>query len=126
MLNKAINALIEYHMVLRCSISTSNPMQTIKSTKQFELAFFDYAHMEEDDKKDVFTAVMEAQKEPFDLNSPPHIRAILIRMEDEKHVLALAFPHIIMDGGGSYIFVQHLDESIEGTAADGIIINIRF
>ncbi|WP_329110896.1 amino acid adenylation domain-containing protein [Micromonospora sp. NBC_01699] len=44
------------------------------------------------------TLVAEAARQPFDLGTAPLFRALLIRLDDDDHVLHLATHHIVTDG----------------------------
>ena len=59
---------------------------------------------------------------PFDLTAGPPIRACLLRMAEDRHMLLLAVHHIAADGGSIPILMAELEEgyraSVQGRAPD--------
>jgi len=60
------------------------------------------------------TELMEAFKQPFRLDQLPLMRAGLMRLKDEEHLLLLDIHHIVTDGVSSGILVKELTELYSG------------
>lgn len=60
------------------------------------------------------TRLMEEFQRPFDLNKLPQMRAGLLRMNDEDHLLLLDVHHIITDGVSSGLLVNELSQLYAG------------
>ena len=50
----------------------------------------------------------EEARRPFDLAAPPLFRAVLVRMEPERHVLLLTMHHLVSDGRSVEILLAEL------------------
>ena len=62
-------------------------------------------------------AVEEANK-PFDLTRGPLIRAVLLRMAGQEHLLLILMHHIVFDGWSENVFIQEL-QALYGAFAEG-------
>jgi amino acid adenylation domain-containing protein len=110
-LEQAFRAVIARHEPLRTSFDTRNgePIQVIHDRVAF--------HLEQDD---VFgmkpEAALTAARElvaveaarPFDLSQPPLLRARLIRVAPDDHVLAIVQHHIVSDGRSLELLFEEL------------------
>ncbi|MBO1013729.1 amino acid adenylation domain-containing protein [Achromobacter sp. SD115] len=75
-----------------------------------------------DDEREVraVEALRTLNAQPFDLTRGPLMRAALVRLADETHVLALVMHHIISDGASMQILVDELAVLYAaGLAGDG-------
>jgi len=67
---------------------------------------------------------------PFDLSSPPLVRARLLRLADEEHVLLITLHHIVGDGLGLSVLMRdlhaHYTARSEGRAAALAPLPIQF
>ncbi len=107
--NKAFNRLISYHEALSFCISDWKPSQTIKPIEDHSLKFYDYERMSENEKTELQANIRKLYIEPFNLSSPPLVKGMIVRFEEEKHLIVLVFPHIVIDGSGIDIFLKHLE-----------------
>jgi hypothetical protein len=48
-------------------------------------------------------------EEPFDLLAGPMLRALLVRLADDDHLLALALPHVVVDGWSMNLLITDLE-----------------
>ncbi|MFF2040560.1 amino acid adenylation domain-containing protein [Kitasatospora sp. NPDC058170] len=68
--------------------------------------------------------------EPFDLGAGPLLRALLVRVGEEDHVLALVMHHIICDGWSIDIVNRELDalyaQHAHGTPAQLPVLEVQF
>ena len=105
-LQQALDALVQRHESLRTRFASDEGEfhQEILDhcPLPLELAVFDGA----DDEASLGAAVDAVLKRPFDLLTGPLLRATLLRVGDEEHVLVLSMHHIISDGWSSDVLVQ--------------------
>ncbi|MFG3053955.1 amino acid adenylation domain-containing protein [Kitasatospora sp. NPDC048239] len=68
--------------------------------------------------------------EPFDLGAGPLLRALLVRIGEEDHVLALVMHHIICDGWSVDVLNRELDalyaQHAHGTPAELPVLEVQF
>ncbi len=110
-LEKSLQELVRRHEVLRTTFAMidGQPMQIIVDQQQLSLSLLDLSqiHQEVQEK--------EAQKieqgfiqAPFDLRSGPLIRAMLVKLAQQKYRLLLVMHHIVSDGWSLEIFRKEL------------------
>ncbi|AEI42895.1 amino acid adenylation domain-containing protein [Paenibacillus mucilaginosus KNP414] len=89
----ALRQIIARHEALRTSFLTveGEPVQVVHPTVDFEITCTQAALSELD-------AILHSFVQPFDLTKAPLMRAALVQLEDEKHVLLFDMHHIIADG----------------------------
>jgi amino acid adenylation domain-containing protein len=108
-LGRALNEIVRRHEVLRTTFSFKDgaPVQVVAEKLSVPMALLDLssrATREEDAKR---LALEEANK-PLDLEHGPLVRAQLLRLDAEEHVLLLTMHHIIFDGWSRRIFIREL------------------
>ncbi|HEX9984879.1 MAG TPA: non-ribosomal peptide synthase/polyketide synthase [Thermoanaerobaculia bacterium] len=100
-LQAAFDAIIERHEVLRTRFSTfgDEAIQQIGAAEPLPLQFVDLTQLDAADRE---TAVQRlAQEEaarPFDLARDLMLRAVLLQLAEEEHVLLFTMHHIASDG----------------------------
>ena len=120
-LEKALREMINRHEVLRTCIVEidGQPLQQIISRLTVTLPVIDLGCLSEDQ------AAAEVQRlsavdarQPYTLAEAPLMRAKLLRLKEQEHVLTLNFHHIICDGSSLVIFYQELG-TLYDTFLDG-------
>src|SRR5215213_648451 len=100
-LERSLNELLRRHEPLRTSFSMRDgqTVQVIAPALQIELAQIDLTHLagDEADAEARRLATADAQQ-PFDLRRAPLLRASLLRLSHEHHILLLCLHHIVTDG----------------------------
>ncbi|PHM58476.1 condensation domain-containing protein [Xenorhabdus sp. KK7.4] len=108
-LEQAINTLIQSHTSLRTEILDYAPMQRLCQMREFDLPLLDLSAYDADKQEQrVLENSQKFLHTPFNLKSPPHLRAQIFRLAESKHLLFLCFPHIVADGGAIHLFEQQL------------------
>ena len=132
-LGGAINALVTRHDGLRTVFRSSEgePKQLVLPVMQVDLPVLDLTHLASDlREKEALRLAGEEARKPFDLHSGPLMRATLIRLGRETHILVLVMHHIITDGWSMSIFFQELTElyraSIDGRPASLPPLAVRY
>jgi amino acid adenylation domain-containing protein/non-ribosomal peptide synthase protein (TIGR01720 family) len=93
-LTDALQRLIERHEPLRTTfeLQEEEPVQRIHATAALELEVFEASDTVQTEQ------IMRDFVRPFDLTKAPLMRARLVRLEEERHLLLLDLHHIIADG----------------------------
>jgi len=110
-LHAAINSVIERHESLRTSfvVLDDTPHQVIADDMTIGLPFIDLSNLPpaERDAKVSWLAQDEKQT-AFDLSTGPLIRAKLLRLETEKHLLLITIQHAVADGWSMAVLVNEI------------------
>ncbi|HEU4508039.1 MAG TPA: amino acid adenylation domain-containing protein [Pyrinomonadaceae bacterium] len=85
------------------------PLQLIDEPQDFHLPVFDLRTVDEAEREaDARSlAAVEAQR-PFDLSSGPLLRASVVRLADDDHMLLCTMHHIISDGWSMGVLIREL------------------
>ncbi len=110
-LEKAFNEIIRRHEILRTTIDTvdGRPVQRIHPEFTLELPVTDLTHLSQEEQEELIPrlAAEEAQK-PFKLDRLPLLRARLLRLGPEDHVILLTIHHIIGDDWSTGVLIQEI------------------
>ncbi len=113
LLRKAFNSVIHRHEVLRTVfVSIDGELsQEITSEVRFAFRVADLrGHGEGDLEQEVQGHKIEEVRGKFDLLAGPLIRARLLRLADEQHVLLVTMHHIVADGWSKGVLTRELAE----------------
>src|ERR1700751_4438227 len=108
-LERTLNEIVRRHEVLRTTFETleEEPVQLIAGTQQLELPLKDLSGLPSQERE------AEAQRlsladalRPFDFARGPMLRARLLRLGAEEHVLSLTMHHIVSDGWSMGVLVH--------------------
>src|SRR5205807_9990040 len=100
-LERSFNELVRRHETLRTrfAISEGDPVQVIEPAVSVPLPVADLADLAEAEREaEVQRLSREEKRYAFDLEQGPLMRAKLLRLGPEQHVLLLNLHHIIADG----------------------------
>lgn len=109
-LERALTEIVQRHTVLRSTFSAieDQPVQTIQPTC-FTIEFL---ATPDETMMDLRKAIAHYYKiecnQPFDLANGPVIRARLLPLDPQKHVLFLSMHHIVIDGWSMGILAQEI------------------
>ncbi|MEU6432657.1 amino acid adenylation domain-containing protein, partial [Microbispora sp. NPDC046973] len=109
-LRTALDALVERHEVLRTRLVADDdgvPWQVIDRPSGFELDVVDLTG-QVNPAGAAQAWIAEDTATPFDLANGPLIRASLLRLADDRHILALCMHHIVSDEWSAKIFHREL------------------
>ncbi|NLD48843.1 MAG: amino acid adenylation domain-containing protein, partial [Clostridiaceae bacterium] len=100
----ALNRLTQRHEALRTSfrLVEGEPVQVIAEEILFEM---DYEDISAELNVDIDRKISEFIK-PFDLGKAPLMRAALIKVEEDRHLMLFDMHHIISDGASSDIIID--------------------
>ncbi|SAK70234.1 non-ribosomal peptide synthetase [Caballeronia calidae] len=107
----ALNAIVARHESLRTCLVSNNgrPEQRIAAQLQLALPVTTLAHLVPDERNVELQRRAQAEaQQPFDLEHGPLLRAQLLRLAPEEHVLLFTMHHLISDGWSAGVLVREL------------------
>ena len=112
----ALRAIALRHESLRTTFPDlgGRPAQAISPEPGLELARLEL------DEAAALAAIGEEARRPFDLANGPLARAVLIRLGDGDHLLALTFHHTVADGGSVGVLFRELAALYSGESLPGL------
>ncbi|MCP5048415.1 MAG: amino acid adenylation domain-containing protein, partial [bacterium] len=104
----AFKQMIRRHESLRTSFHLvgSEPVQVISPAVPFAMECVDLTGLDRADKEGDKERLTREFVKPFNLSRPPLLRAGLIEMEKEIHLLMVDIHHIVTDGVSMGIFIK--------------------
>ncbi|MEH1934496.1 MAG: condensation domain-containing protein [Nostoc sp.] len=111
-LEQSLNEVVGRHEPLRTSFSAveGRPIQAIAPTLKITLPVIDLPGATVESALGIAT---ELAQQPFDLSQAPLLRAKLLRLTEQEHMLLLVMHHIISDGWSIGILIRELAEIYE-------------
>jgi amino acid adenylation domain-containing protein len=110
-LEKSLNEIVRRHEILRTSFVAEGgePVQQIAAEAELEIKLFELQHLAESDREAEIQRIISVETStPFDLSTGPLLRAVLIKIEPERHVLLISSHHIISDGWSTGVLIREL------------------
>ncbi|GHJ43209.1 hypothetical protein Cs7R123_05510 [Catellatospora sp. TT07R-123] len=115
-LHRTLHSLIDRHEALR-TVFGPGPVQRILPAQPVDLPQTDLTEVDADTREHALRHQLRAaMRAPFDLGLRPPVRAQLIRLGTEEHVLHLVLHHLSCDGWSMAVLTEEL---IGGYTADG-------
>ncbi|MGV9405991.1 amino acid adenylation domain-containing protein [Streptomyces sp. NPDC003667] len=114
----ALTALTARHEILRTRFvadATGRPFQVVDPVREVTVDVHDARRLGAGAAREM---LREAAGRPFDLATGPLLRAVAVRVADERWLLLLAVHHIVSDGWSEGILARELGE-LYGAAVDG-------
>ncbi|MBA3711243.1 MAG: amino acid adenylation domain-containing protein [Pyrinomonadaceae bacterium] len=121
-MEQSFNEIVRRHESLRTTFAAvdGSPVQVIAPTLNVTLSVTDLSQLPEAEREaEARRLASEAAQRPFDLAHGPLVRAGLLRLGAEEHVLLLNMHHIISDGWSTGVFVRELTTLYESFSAGG-------
>src|SRR5215472_15538878 len=110
-LEQSLDEIVQRHEVLRATFDMveEQPVQLIVPRLQVELARVDLRTLPQSEREaEARRLASEEAKRPFDLRQGPVLRASLLRLGSEDHVLLLTLHHIVFDQWSRGILLHEL------------------
>lgn len=110
-LANALGQIVARHEVLRTTFVPVNgsPEQRIADTRNIELPIIDLSTRPENLRAvEAQRLLVETIQRPFDLSRDLMMRALLVRLDEQEHILLLVTHHIASDGWSERILWQEL------------------
>jgi amino acid adenylation domain-containing protein len=118
-LERTINEIVRRHEVLRTIFVTDagQPRQVITDHQPRAFEVIDLSRSPHADREAEAHARAEAEaRQPFDLSRGPMLRAELLRLAEDEHVLLLTMHHIVSDGWSAGVLVREVAALYEAYA----------
>ena len=110
-LRRALEEIVQRHEPLRTTFAVLDdaPMQVIRPSGRFELPVEDLSSLEPEQQETENHRLrrLEAEK-PFNLSTDLMLRASLLHLADDEHMLLLTMHHIASDGWSLQILLREL------------------
>ncbi|MBC3372512.1 amino acid adenylation domain-containing protein [Pseudomonas sp. SWRI92] len=116
-LRLAFEQLVARHEVLRSTVHSDHgePWQRIEAAQAFALPITDLQQVPAQEQESAIQAQLsEVFGQPFDLTQAPLIRARLLQLDPQTHVLAIALHHIAVDAWSIAQLVDQLASDYAG------------
>ncbi|MEM7580783.1 MAG: amino acid adenylation domain-containing protein [Cyanobacteria bacterium P01_A01_bin.80] len=109
-LEKSLNEIIRRHEILRTSFKEVNGQlfQKINSSISLKLPIVDLTNLHDNQEIEVQHLATKEAQQTFDLTQTPLLKAILVRLDEQKHILLLIMHHIIFDGWSMGVLLKEL------------------
>ncbi|HKH48910.1 MAG TPA: amino acid adenylation domain-containing protein [Thermoanaerobaculia bacterium] len=107
-LRRALDGVVIRHEALRTTFGAvgSTPVQVIVPTGHCELPRIDLSALGARARKEAELLASEESHLPFDLGAGPLLRAALVRLQPELHLLCLTLHHIVSDGWSMDVLIR--------------------
>ncbi|HEY0015276.1 MAG TPA: amino acid adenylation domain-containing protein [Longimicrobium sp.] len=110
-LERSLSAIVQRHETLRTVFAQgpAGPVQVIDRFGVFALPLSDLSALEDAEREaEVRRRAAADAARPFDLSAGPLIRASLLRLGDDDHVLLLCLHHVVSDGWSLGVLFREL------------------
>lgn len=119
-LTQALETIVARHGAIRTKFVACNgqPMQLVRDSVPFTVSFLDLSPVEPNQRDTETAKQIEAEaKRPFNLSEDVLLRATLLKLTDDEHVLLLTMHHIIGDLWSFVVLHQELTVLYEAYSA---------
>lgn len=119
-LEASLDEIVRRHEALRTSFVAveGKPVQMIAPRASMALTVIDLGPMPEGKRTaEVQRLASAAAQRPFNLHQGPLVRAMLLRLSDQEHVLLLTLHHLVSDAWSRGVFNQELTALYDAFAA---------
>jgi amino acid adenylation domain-containing protein/non-ribosomal peptide synthase protein (TIGR01720 family) len=110
-LTHCLNEIIRRHESLRTTfpIVAGSPVQNIAPALELEMPLVNLPALSETERQArVQSLIAEEAGRPFDLTRGPLLRALLLRLTEDEHVLLLTVHHVSADGWSVKVFMREM------------------
>lgn len=110
-MEQAVNTIVERHESLRTHFIEvdGEPLQVVAPGLRITLPLEDLSRLESDAREQALAVFLRHEREtPFLLSQGPLLRARLLRLAADEHLLVYTFHHIVFDGWSIAVFNREL------------------
>jgi hypothetical protein len=108
-LQTSLRALVDRHEILRATLSKDGEELHIATQLELPCPLHDLSTLGEAAREtEIAAALSEVVNQPFDLEHGPLVRAQLLRLASDRHLLIFTAHHIVCDGWSFGVIVQDL------------------
>src|SRR5256714_11030270 len=111
-LKKSLNEIVARHAALRTTFKATDgtAMQVVNDFSLYIPLIDLSARAEREREAEALKLLREEARRPFDLSQGPLIRAVLLQLREDEHILLVTMHHIVTDGWSIGIFHRELSE----------------
>ncbi len=115
-LERSLNEIVRRHEALRTTFTMidGQPMQVIAPRLPLALPLLDLYQLPADERAVEIRRLREEALRPFNLERGPLIRASLLRLAEEEHLLLLSMHHVVSDGWSLGVLIGELAALYDG------------
>jgi amino acid adenylation domain-containing protein len=120
-LEQSLSEIVRRHEALRTRLPTqgARPVQVIDAPSPVVLPVTDLRALLADEREAQALRLIKSEvKRTFDLSNGPLLRASLIRLDDEEHIVVVVMHHIVSDGWSVGVLIRELT-ALYGAYTDG-------
>ena len=118
-LEKTFAEIINRHEILRTTFSVDGTRQVIAPISESNVPVVDLGGLSFDLREvEMRRRIREEAARPFSLSEGPLLRTLLLRLDQDDHVMVVTMHHIISDGWSSTVLVREFCELYEAIAAN--------
>ncbi|HEU4593896.1 MAG TPA: condensation domain-containing protein, partial [Pyrinomonadaceae bacterium] len=110
-MERTFGEIVRRHEVLRTRFVEvdDSPVQVITPASEVSLPLTDLGHLAEGEREaEAQRLTQEEARRPFDLAAGPLLRAALLRLSEEEHILLVTMHHIVSDGWSMGVLVREM------------------
>jgi amino acid adenylation domain-containing protein len=105
----AIQRLVDHHESLRTTFDEKGEFQQINPTMTISVPLTDASHAGHSESElEAAELLAQEGQQPLDLVNGPLVRARIIKLEEEHHILALTVHHLVADGWSVGVLLRDL------------------
>lgn len=110
-LQRTLDHIVARHESLRTHFAVVDgaPLQVVADMRTLEMPMIDLSQLDESERETETDRVLGVEaRRTFDLANGPLVRAALLRLEEQVHILLVTTHHIVTDGWSMGIFQREL------------------
>ncbi|HEU4595289.1 MAG TPA: amino acid adenylation domain-containing protein, partial [Pyrinomonadaceae bacterium] len=110
-LGRTLGEVVRRHEVLRTTFVEvdGSPVQVIAPASEVSLPVTDLSALDAGEREaEAQRLTQQEARRPFDLAAGPLLRAALLRLSEQEHVLLVTMHHIVSDGWSTGIFIREM------------------
>jgi amino acid adenylation domain-containing protein len=112
----SLQTVVDRHEALRTQISAQGDVQTVLPKVHLDCPLIDLSAKPTEEREPALNEWLDSQSRiPFDLNRAPLFRAHIVRLDEQRHVLALSAHHIVVDGWSMGLLLKEISELYAAT-----------
>lgn len=117
-LEASLNEVVRRHAVLRTTIANvdGEPMQIVHPSANLKLKMEDLSALVENEReRRALDMLLEEARRTFSLSEGPLLRASLLRLTSDEHIILVNLHHIVTDGWSTAILIGEIVTRYEAT-----------
>ncbi|HVF54593.1 MAG TPA: amino acid adenylation domain-containing protein, partial [Pyrinomonadaceae bacterium] len=110
-LERTLSEVVRRHEVLRTTFTVveDEPIQVIHEARPLPLPVEDLSRLEPAERSaEAERLTREEAERPFDLERGPLLRAVLLRLAPEEHIILLTMHHVVSDGWSIGVLIKEV------------------